>query len=209
MLRLTRGLVPGVLALGLYSEIAFAQTQPGLAITKTCPTVIPPNVLFTCIFTIQNIDPANAVNDLAVTDTVPFPGGTPVPVPCMYLGTPVTTLQPFGNQGDTCSGTVEETAACGDTVLINLIAATGTATDGHVVSGAGTGSVRVLACPPPPPTNTPTSTPTNTPTNSPTSSPASTPTATPVLAPTLSSPILAVFGLALAFVSLLFIRKSA
>lgn len=209
MRRLAGRLVFAVLVPGLYEAIALAQIPPELAVTKTCPAVIPPGVPFTCIFTIQNIDPAHAVNDLAVTDTVPFPGGTPVAVPCMYLGAPVTTLQPFGNQGDTCNGAVEETAACGDTVLIDLITATGTATDGHPVSGAGSGSVRIIDCPPPTPSNSPTSTPTNTPTNSPTSTPAGTPTATAIPAPTLSSPILTLFGLALAFVSLVFIRRSA
>lgn len=206
MLRLTRGLVPGVLALGLNAAIAFAQNQPELAVTKTCPTVIPPGVLFTCIFTIQNLDPANAVNDLAVNDTVPFPGGTPVAVPCLYLGTPETTLQPFGTQGDTCSGTVEETAGCGDTVLVDRVTATGTATDGRAVSGTGDGSVRIIGCPPP----TPTATPAKTPTSAPTSTLTGTPAATPVpVVPTLSFPFLALLGLALAVSSMILMRKGA
>ena len=47
----------------------------GLNITKTCPSVEPPNTGFQCTFTVQNQDPANTVTGLAVTNTVPFPGG--------------------------------------------------------------------------------------------------------------------------------------
>ncbi len=205
-----------MLGLGLFAAVAFAQVPLGLAATKTCPPhAVPPLVPFVCTFTIQNEDPVNAVNNLAVTNTVPFPGGTPVAVPCSYLGAPVTTLQPLGTPGDTCSGVVEETAACpnGPTVLLDLITVNGTATDGLPVSGEVTGGAQIADCPPPTPTNTPTNTPTSPPTNTPTSTPStstSTPTATPVpvVVPTLSFPILALLGLVLAVVSLLFIRKS-
>ncbi len=199
-----------MLGLGLFAAIAFAQVPLGLAATKTCPSdAVPPLVPFVCTFTIQNEDPVNAVNNLAVTNTVPFPGGTPVSVPCSYLGTPVTTLQPLGTPGDTCSGVVEETAACpnGPTVLLDLITADGTAADGLPVSGAVTGGAQIADCPPPTPMNTPTKTPTSTPTPTPTNT---APTATPApVVPTLSFPVLALLGLALAAVSLLFIRKSA
>lgn len=213
MTRPTGALILAVLGLGLFAAIAFAQVPLGLAATKTCPpNAVPPLVPFVCTFTIQNEDPVNAVNNLAVANTVPFPGGTPVAVPCSYLGTPVTTLQPLGTPGDTCSGVVEETAACpnGPTVLIDLITANGTATDGLPVSGAVTGAAQITDCPPPTPTNTPTTTPTNTPTSAPTNTRTSTPTEVPVpVVPTLSFPILALLGLALAAVSLLLMRKGA
>ncbi len=50
----------------------------GLAITKNCPPTVPPGSGFQCTFTVQNLDPANTVNTLAVTNTVPFPGGTTI-----------------------------------------------------------------------------------------------------------------------------------
>ncbi len=157
------------------SSAGIHQISLELAMTKTCPLVEPPGVSFQCTFTVQNQDPENTVIDLAVTNTVPFPGGTPVPVPCQFpIGTPVTTLQPFGTAGDTCSGVVEETAPdCPSepTLLTDLIAATGLNTNSGgepiPVSGAVNNSVQITDCPPPTPTSTPTSTPTNTPTNTP------------------------------------------
>ncbi len=48
----------------------------GLGITKTCPSIEPPGASFSCSYTVQNLDPDNTVINLAVTNTVPFPGGS-------------------------------------------------------------------------------------------------------------------------------------
>ena len=171
------------IALADRSSTGIEQIRLELVMTKTCPSVEPPGASFQCTFTIQNQDPDNTVIDLAVTNTVPFPGGTPVPAPCEFpTGTPVTTLQPFGTPGDTCIGVIVETAPdCSPTglnLLADLVAATGFNTNSGgepiPVSGVVNNSVQILDCPPTP-TNTPTSTPTNTPTNTPTSTPTNTP----------------------------------
>src|SRR6266511_3259617 len=105
----------------------------GLAITKTCPPQEPPSTLFQCTYTIQNQDPDNTVINLAVTNEVPFPGGSPVAVPCLVAGSPVTTLQPLGVAGDTCGGTIDETSPpcdpAGSVLFMDQVAATGTDTN--------------------------------------------------------------------------------
>ncbi len=64
----------------------------GLAITKSCPgpAPIPPGTAFQCQFTVQNLDPDNNVNTLAVTNQEGFPSGTPVVacIPCAQGGSP-------------------------------------------------------------------------------------------------------------------------
>jgi len=218
----------GSLLLGFCAAGAFAQSPPGLAVTKTCPPTAPPEHSFACVFTIQNMDPVNPVISLAVTNTVPFPGGTPAAVPCLVLGVPVTTLQPFSTPGDTCQGSVEEISTCGpgDTLgahdLTDRVAATGTDPSGRPVSGEMSASVHITDCPPPPPTNTPTTTPTptrtptptNSPTNTPTTTPANTPTSTPTappapvpVVPTLNETGLLAFGLLIAAAGLLLLVR--
>src|SRR5450759_2870433 len=49
-------------------------TTTGFAITKTCPTFASPGSGFTCTFTVKNLNPANNVINVAVTNQVPFPG---------------------------------------------------------------------------------------------------------------------------------------
>jgi len=98
-------------------DLAQAQNI-GVAIAKTCPgpAPVPPGTAFQCTFAVQNQDPNNNVIDLAVTDTVPFPGGSPFLVACKQGGFAVTTLGPLGTATDTCTGAVDETApACGET----------------------------------------------------------------------------------------------
>lgn len=199
--------------LGLCAASTFAQTPPGLAMTKTCPPAARPESLFTCVFTIQNLDPFSPVINLAVTNTVPFPGGTPVAVPCRIFVTPVTTLQPFGNPGDTCDGSIDEISTCdflGPHDLADLVTATGTDSSGHPVSGEVTALVLISDCPPPTTTNTPTSTPTTTPTTTPANTPTRTLTATPAPAPavpTLNEPELLTFGLLIAAAGLLLLVR--
>src|SRR6266536_2205643 len=157
----------------------------GLAITKTCPAQEPPSTLFQCTYTIQNQDPVNTVINLAVTNEVPFPGGGPVAIPCEFPpGTAVATLQPLGQTGDTCGGTIDETSPpcdpAGSVLFIDQVAATGMDTNGGgtplPVSASTTNTVEILACTF---TLTPTNTPTDTPTNTPTDTPTNTPTDTP------------------------------
>ena len=90
----------------------------GLAITKTCVSPQPPNTLFSCSYSVQNLDPDNTVTGVAVTNQVPctasgIPGlcgagsGAPVAAQCEFpVGTPVTTLQKNGTPGDTCTGSL-------------------------------------------------------------------------------------------------------
>src|SRR5437773_1402755 len=106
----------------VFASIVSAQGTPtptpqtsttGIAVSKSCPPSAAPGALFTCTFSVQNLDPAFSVTGLSVTNTVPFPGGTTTAVPCLQgpgAGTPVTTLGPFGTATDTCTGSVDETA---------------------------------------------------------------------------------------------------
>ena len=151
-------------------NVAQAQTNFGAAITKFCPgpAPVPPGSVFQCTFTIQNLDEANNVINLAVTDTVPFPGGIPFPVPCFLLdpnsglptGSPVTTLAPLGTvdpatgiHTDTCGGAISQTApACGGTDFLfgDRVAFAGVDVNGGgtpvPVSGAVGNSVLIAAC---------------------------------------------------------------
>jgi hypothetical protein len=160
-------------------------TTTGLAVSKTCPAQpVPPGTLYTCTFLVQNLDPDNTVTGLAVTETPQ--GGVARAVPCNFNGNPVTTLAPSGTAGDTCTGSVQETApGCTGSVryFTDLIAATGTdsGSNGPVFSSGG-GAVQIPACTPTP-TLTPTLTPTNTP---PSATPTRTPTPTPTPTPTLT-----------------------
>jgi hypothetical protein len=165
------------------------QIPAALEMTKTCPVTELPGASFQCTFTIENFNSPDAVLNLVVTNTVPFPGGTPVAVPCEFpLGIPVTTLQPSGTPGDTCSGTVDEIApacsATGATFLTDLVAASGTYASGNPASGSVTNSVQVLACVP---------------------SPTNTPMSTPV--PTLAHRGMLAFGVLLALVAALVLRR--
>ena len=87
-------------------------TTTGFAVTKSCLSAADPGSVFTCTFTVQNLDPDNSVSNLLVTNTYPFPGGTTAAVPCFQGITAVTVLAPHGAPGeaDTCQGSVDETA---------------------------------------------------------------------------------------------------
>src|SRR5439155_16372245 len=170
----------------------------GLSISKTCPAApLAPGTPFSCTFSVTNLDPAHTVINLAVTNTVPFPGGTTTSTVCNQGGSPVTTLGAKGTATDTCTGSVDEVSPdCGPSTIFyqDKVAATGIDTGiNSPVSASTTNSVRVLACPPtntptatptPTPTNTPTDTPTNTPTHTQTNTPTKTPTNTPTNTPT-------------------------
>jgi hypothetical protein len=143
-------------------NVAQAQIKFELAITKTCPgpAPVPPGTMFQCTFTVQSQDPDSSVIDLAVTSTVPFPGGVTTTVPCNQLGVAVTVLGPAGTATNTCTGAVNETApACGETDIFffDQIAVTGidqnncpTCTGTPVpLSASGVGAVLIAACCPP------------------------------------------------------------
>jgi hypothetical protein len=132
------------------------------------PAPVPPGTVFECTFVIQNLDPNNNVISLSVTDTVPFPGGSPFPVPCFLLdpnsglptGSPVTTLAPSGTidpasgiHTDTCGGTISQTAPdCGGTDLLffDRVDFTGVDVNGGgtpvPVSGNSVSAVLIAAC---------------------------------------------------------------
>jgi len=136
-------------------NVAQAQTNFGVAIAKTCPgpAPVPPGTVFQCTFSVQNQDPENNVIDLAITNTAPFPGGSPIPVACKQAGFAVTTLGPLGTVTDTCTGAVFETApACGrtDFFFFDRVEATGIDVNGGgtpiPVSGSVVNSVLISAC---------------------------------------------------------------
>ena len=73
-----------VLPLAFVSHVS-AQATPtptpgtittGIAVTKGCPPTAAAGSVFTCTFTVQNLDPANRVINVVVTNTVPAVGGT-------------------------------------------------------------------------------------------------------------------------------------
>jgi hypothetical protein len=74
-------------------------TTTGIGVSKSCPPLAASGSIFTCTFTVQNLDPANTVTGLVVTDTVPSPGGVTTTVPCFQIVTAVTTLAPLGSPG--------------------------------------------------------------------------------------------------------------
>jgi hypothetical protein len=148
----------------------------GLAMTRICTNTQPPDTMFECFYIIVNMDPTNTVTNLAVTNEVPFPGGSPVAVPCVHTGVGVvTTLQPFGTPGAGCMSTIAETSPpcspSGSTLFTNQVTATGIDTNSggipFPVSVSTTDGVEIPACTPTP-TLTPTWTPTYTPTVTPT-----------------------------------------
>jgi hypothetical protein len=174
-------------------------------VTKSCLAAADPGSIFTCTFTVQNLDPDNSVINVLVTNTVPFPGGTTTPVQCFQGITAVTVLAHHGAAGgaDTCQGSVDETApACtgSNFFVTDEIDASGTDQGAQQpVSGSATQAVLIHACTPTPtatrtasptPTRTPTWTPSRTPTitptttQTPTRTPTNTPTNTPTVTPT-------------------------
>lgn len=133
----------------------------GVAITKTCPgpAPVPSGTMFQCTFTVQNQDSQNSVNTLAVTNTVPFPGGVTTAVPCNQDGVAVTELGPLGSPTDTCTGAVDETAPfCSgtDIFFLDQIAVTGIDPNNCPtcpgipipVSGSVVNGVLIACCPP-------------------------------------------------------------
>src|SRR5258706_13232132 len=116
----------------------------GIAVTKGCPPSAAPGSVFTCTFTVHNLDPANRGVNVVVTNTVPAVAATSTTVPCLQGITPVTVLAPFGTPGgtDTCQNTVDETApACGATNIFATDEIDSSGTDegaGAPVSGSAT-----------------------------------------------------------------------
>lgn len=162
-----------------------------LLVLKSCPASAGSGVSFTCTFTVQNFT-LGIVTGVTVRNQVPYPGG-PIgsPLPCTG-GLTSTSLAAFGDSGDTCSGTLIETApVCGTTLHDRLGAVAAT---GHgAAQGYSEQDVALIACTP---TNTPTATitPTNTPTGTITATPTFTrtwtpggPTITPSTTPTPSN----------------------
>jgi hypothetical protein len=151
-----------IAALALAPATVRAQFIHALSIEKACPgpDPVPPGTMFQCHFSVQNQDPDNSVINLAVTNTVPFPGGVTTPVACKQDGVPVTVLGPLGSPTDTCTGSVDETApACSgvtDFLFVDQIAVTGidenncpTCTGTPIpVSGSVTNGVLIDCCPP-------------------------------------------------------------
>ena len=177
-------------------------TTTGFSVTKTCLSAADPGSIFTCTFTVQNLDPANSVTNLLVTNTYPFPGGATTPVSCLQGNTAVTVLAPHGAAGgaDTCHGSVDETApSCtGSNFFVSdEIDASGNDEGAQTpVSGSASQSVQIHACTPTPtvtrtasptPTRTPSPTPSSTPTVTPTFTPTRTRTNTPTVTPTNTS----------------------
>src|SRR5262245_52622199 len=110
------------LPLALVAHVS-AQVR-GLGSTKTCPPTVTGGSTFQCTFTMQNLDAANSVTGLTVSNRIPDPisilgnectgetTGT-TPVPCLQppnTGVPVTVLGPAGSPTDTCGNTINETA---------------------------------------------------------------------------------------------------
>src|SRR5439155_621173 len=136
-------------------KIFRCQNTTGLSISKTCPSdPLAPGTPFSCTFSVTNLDPANTVINLSVTNTVPFPGGTTTSTVCNQGGSPVTTLGAKGTATDTCTGAVNEVAPpCGSSTIFyqDKVAANGIDTGiNSPVSASTTNSVRVLACTPTP-----------------------------------------------------------
>jgi Ice-binding-like len=140
----------------------------GMGSTKTCPPApLTGGSTFQCTFTMVNLDTANPVTAFTVHDDIPDPlASSPcpgtvsssTPVPCflfnpatgLYDGIQVTTLNARGTAGDTCGGTLDETAPpCGgaDCSFTDRVFGTGTDT-GTIVNSDTGGSVTVLACTP-------------------------------------------------------------
>lgn len=158
-------------ALALLLVPARARAIPVLTVTKVCPATANVGETFTCTFTVFN-DNDSEVTSLSVQNVVPYPGGpNSAPIPCLLDGTtPTTTLI----AGDSCTGSVEETApdlSCGTSYTDRLTAHGSIEVSGspRSIQGGDTASVTIGACTP---TNTPTDTPTVTPTSTPTPAPA-------------------------------------
>ena len=153
----------------------------GLQITEMCWGNVYENNDTLCLWRVRNLDPFNPVTDLVVTEEFPFPGASPVAVPCYRCfdrcfpdgGDSVTTLPPYGSTWDSCGGARLENPPCSPSggSLADRVTANGIDTNfGGTpipVSGSATGGFGIPACTPTP-TLTPTWTPTNTPTVTPT-----------------------------------------
>jgi hypothetical protein len=210
---LARVLAPGVLLAVVFlasPDSLFAQQVTGFNLQKTCPTVpVAPNSSFQCTYSLTN-QGTNGVNNLVVTNQVPFPGGPVVPIDCNQAGSPVTSLGAAGTPTDTCTGSMTETAPpCGQASIFLVDEVRANGNDAVVttllVSGSATNAVVILACTPTP-TNTPVNTPTNTPIN--TNTPTNTPVTTaPPPVPTLSFPMMVLLGLLLAGTGLFLARR--
>ena len=137
-------------------QLTHTSSAAGIGVAKTCPTSTQEaGAIFRCQFTITNQDTANPVTDITVTNTTPCPnppqcsgGKKSAPLPCTG-GTDATTLSPAGTPGDSCTGTVEETAAdCSVGSLGDFIQASGL-DGGQKIGGAAAHSVPIAPCAPP------------------------------------------------------------
>jgi hypothetical protein len=210
---LARILAPGLLLAAVLfgsPDSLPGQQVTGFNLLKTCPTTpVAPNSTFTCTYSLTN-QGTNGVNNLVVTNQVPFPGGPVTPIDCLQSGSPVASLGASGTPTDTCTGSMQETAPpCGQATifLVDEVRATGNdaVVTTLVVSGSATNAVVIQACTPTPtPTNTPVNTPTNTPPNTPTNTPVTT---APPPVPTLSFPMMILLGLLLAGTGLFLARR--
>jgi hypothetical protein len=102
-------LVAAIFVLG--TATAFAQVHTtGLPVTKSCPPTADSGTSYQCTFTVTNADDQHGVNNLVVTETAPFPGGTGVTVDCLQGGNPVTSLGFAGSGTESCGGSIDITA---------------------------------------------------------------------------------------------------
>src|SRR5882724_5981758 len=212
--RLLFGVIAGTgVALCLTSaRPALAQQHTtGLATTKTCPVTANNGATVTCTVTVENQDPDHGVNNLTLTNTVPFPGGVTSPITgCAASLGPSDGSQGSGVDFTTCtfdetasvanctSGTTksltdhvdvsgEDADVCpqGETCCNNALSTTCTMdTDcpaGGMCNISGFGGLPVSGSAS---TTVFVLCPTATPTNTPTDTPTNTPTATPTDTPT-------------------------
>ena len=119
----------------------------GFNMTKTCPISVASGASFQCTFTVENNDDQHGVSNLAVANTVPYPGGSTTPVACLRNGNPVTSLGVAGTATDSCAGSIDETApvSCSGTVnYVDQVSASGTdAGTGVLVNASATNAVPV------------------------------------------------------------------
>ena len=162
----------------LLAASAFAKpTGGGLQVLKGCPqTPVGPGDSVVCTFTVTNRDLSAPVQDLVLSDV--FNGGAPTAPLCYanvgLTGDPVDALAARGQAGDTCYGSVTETApGCLAIAWSPQDHLTATADDiiYGTVTGSALGFFQEIACTP-------------TPSNTPTPTPSTTLTFTPTLTPT-------------------------
>jgi hypothetical protein len=125
----------------------------GLATTISCPISVVSGASFACTYSIRNLDTLHGVENLAVSSTSPFPGGSSVPVVCLQGGSAVSSLGPQGTAIDSCSGTASGIApvncTAGPQTTSIQVAVAGTDADtgafhGIPISGSAVNAFSVL-----------------------------------------------------------------